>query len=273
MDVKIDWLSFTVPVYAGTLDLEQYATHVVGGLLVAVGEHCFNWMFDTQWIERKAGRAPYAYSHTIGTSGIVVFSNPKRNDVLVELSGKACDYIRIVGVQEELLERVKNRVTRLDLACDMETSTTPVDFAPRSQYATTKTYSEISSRTGQTVYLGSMASERYTRVYRYAYPHPRARCLRVEFVFRRKVARAVVDQILGEGETSVAIWAGNRENFNHSAWIHDDSQITIKTGTRQEWDAGRTLTWLRRQVKPAVRRLMAEMEIADQEKFLREVFL
>lgn len=273
MDAKIDWLSFTVPIYSGEGDLEKFASEVVGGLLAFVGEHCFHWMFDTQWMERKGGRAPYSYSHDIGSTGIVVFSNPKRNDVLIELSGKACDAIREAGIETELLNRVKDRATRLDVACDIETQVTPAEFAPKAQYADTKTYSEFNSKTGKTVYLGSMASERYTRVYRYAYPHPRHKCLRVEFVFRRKVARTIIEKILEFGQKEVALWAGDRENFLHPIWKNHDQQISIKTTTKQDWDTGRTLAWLLHQVRPAVTRVMQEMEVEDKEKFIAELFL
>jgi len=272
MDTKVDWLSFTVPVQGGYEDVETFAQYLLGALWGTVGETIFDKCFQYEWKERKAGRAPYSHSHDVGETSIVVFSNPKRNDALVELSGKACEFVRSLGLLKSLIERVQTRVTRVDLATDIETKTKPTEFSPKEKYASTFTYSELNSRTGQTVYLGSINSERYTRVYRYAPPHPRAKYLRVEFVFRRKVARAICEEILVQGEAAVSAWAGNKAHFDHKDWKPTDTSESITTTSKQEWDAGRTIVWFKRQVAPAFRRLVSEGAIRDPELFLREVF-
>lgn len=273
MDVKIDWLSFTIPIYASNGDLGEFASSVLGGIYQAIGVECFDAIFKQKWDERKGGRAPYQYSHNIGKSGIVVFSSPKRNDVLIELSGKGCDFIRDLGLQQKLLESVKERVSRIDLAADMETDTLPIEFAPRKQYAATRSFSELRSKTGQTVYIGSMASERYTRVYRYAPPHPRHKYLRVEHVFRRKVARSVAQKILDDGEKAVADWASHKANFIHKSWVYGNREISLKTYSKNQLDAGKTIQWLKTQVRPAFRRLIEEGEIENPREFLMRVFL
>lgn len=273
MDVKIDWLSFTVPIYASSGDLEQFATSVMGGLFNYVGQTVFDAIFNVEWGERKGGRAPYAYSHDIGKSGIVVFSSPKRGDVLIELSGKACDFIRYRDMQKKLLERVQNTVTRIDLACDMETSTKPNKFAPRANYSDKIAYSDLTSQSGQTVYIGSMKSERYTRVYRYKAPHPRHRLLRVEFVFRRKVARAVVGELLVQGEMAIAQFYGNKNKFNDDAWKPNDNAERFSVYERPEREAGKTVFWLISSVAPSFKRLVREGIISNPEDFLNTYFL
>lgn len=273
MQVKMDWLSFTAPVYAVSSDLDVFASNVMGGLLQLVGPDTFKAALDTEWKERKGGRAPYSYSHDLGQSGIVVFSNPRIGNVLVELSGKACDSVRSMGVFQELLARVQNRITRCDLACDIECSTLPSEFAPKEHYGTSKTYSSLNSQSGETVYLGSTASERYTRVYRYKVPHPRSHLLRVEFVFRRKVARAFVAELLVQGEQAVAAWAGNKEHFRHPIWKPTDEPDRFTAYARAEREAGKTVFWLITSVAPAFKRLVDEGVIEHPEEFLNSYFL
>jgi hypothetical protein len=273
VNVIIDWLSFTVPIYAGVSNPEGFAVRVENGLYDMFGQDIVEQVFGGKWNERKGGRAPYSNSYDIAQSGAVVFLNPTVDHVLVELSGQACDRIRNMDLLSHILELSQNRITRLDLACDIETPTTPVEFAPEAQYATTTTYSAIRSKTGETVYIGSTASERYTRVYRYAPPHPRSRYLRVEFVFRRKVARTIAQEILVQGLMAVAAWSGDKTHFRHIAWSPTDQSDDIRPFAKQTMKQANTFYWLVNVVAPAFRTLVLKGDIPDPEAFIRNYFL
>jgi len=273
MRTQIDWLSFTVAIHAGIENPDGYAVAVENGLHDLFGSHIVKQIFAGNWKERKSGRAPYSESYDVAKTGIVVFCNPKIGNVLVEMSGRACEYVREVGLQSAVLEMAQLRLTRLDLAVDIETDTMPTEFAKKGQYATTKTYSALSSQSGETVYLGSVNSERYTRVYRYKKPHPRAGLLRVEFVFRRKVARAIAQEILVQGEMAIAAAYGVRENFHHACWLPTDTADSFTTFSRPEHGTTSTVFWLVKSVAPAFRRLVREGVISDPQPFLDRYFL
>lgn len=273
MHIKIDWLSFTIPVRLGVENGQGFAVNVENAFFDTFGKDITDQCFGGKWQERPHGRAPYSNSYDVLSSDAVAFINPRVENCLVEYSGKGCDKLRELGALETILETVKNRVTRLDLACDIETDVDPVDFAPKGQYATSATYSDMVSKTGKTVYVGSQASERYTRVYRYNAPHPRSKLLRVEFVFRRKVARAVAQKILDGNEAQVAAWAGDKANFHHASWLPSDAKADITAFPRPEREAGKTVFWLIKSVSPAFVRLVREGVIADPEQFLQQFFL
>jgi len=273
MRCEIDWLSFTVPIYAGVENAEGFAVAIENGLYDLFGQHIVKQIFGGKWEERKGGRAPYSNSYDCAGRGIVVFANPKINHILVEVSGTGCEYIRNTGLENGVLEMAQMRLSRLDMAVDIETDIKPSDFAPKAQYASTISYSELNSKTGQTVYLGSTTSERYTRVYRYFHPHPRSKFLRVEFVFRRKVARVIGQEILVQGRAAVAELCGRKARFTSPVWQPSDKADNFYTYSGSEREGGKTLFWLVNSVAPAFKRLVREGVIVDADKFLTSYFL
>jgi hypothetical protein len=118
-----------------------------------------------------------------------------------------------------------------------------------------------------------MKSEEYIRVYRYFPPHPRSELLRVEFVFRRDVARAVAQQIQLTGIESVAKWAADKKHLGAGEWedIHPfTGEIPYPRGTKA---TNASLIWLLKQVAPKFKELCLNGTIPDPEAFLHEYFL
>jgi len=273
MRILVDWLSFTLPVIGSDGDLEGFASNVVDTIYSHLGEEIFENVFNKQWIERSGGRAPYSYSHDVGTTGVVVFTNPKRRELLVEIGGQGCEYIRSQLLLHETIGAIQATVTRLDMAVDIETETLPNQFVPEANYPATFSYSKLSSQSGETVYLGSQHSEKFIRIYRYKAPHPRHKLLRVEFVFRRKVARAVCGEMLIQGEKAVAAWAGEKAKLLHPAWNLEDDHEKFFVYDRPEREAGKTTYWLIQSVAPAFKRLVREGIITDPLEFLQTYFM
>jgi len=273
MRTIVDWLSFTLPVQGSDGDLEDFASSVMHTLYSNLGKEIFENVFNTEWVERSRGRAPYSYSHDVGTTGVVVFTNPKRHELLVEISGGSCERLREVGLLNQTIGAIQTSVTRLDLAVDIETGTFPHEFAPETNYPATYSYSKLSSQSGETVYLGSQHSEKFVRIYRYKAPHPRHRLLRVEFVFRRKVARTVCGEILVQGEKAVAKWAGKKVKILHPDWNLDDNHEEFFVFERPEREAGKTTYWLIQSVAPAFKRLVREGIITKPLEFLNTYFM
>lgn len=273
MHVKIDWLSFTVPVRSGIENIDGFALAIEHGFYEMFGSHVVAEIFGGEWRQKTGSRAPYSLAYDVQERGITVYCNPSLNTALVEISGRGCDFVRQTGLMKGMLEMAQNRLTRVDIACDMETGVKPVEFAPKAQFASTTTYSEMNSRTGQTVYIGSMKSETYTRVYRYAKPHPRAALLRVEFVFRRKLAKKIAEEILVQGLDAVAEASGRRVKFTHPVWKPKDTAEKFTLYGEPERENKSTFFWLVNAAAPAFRRLVKEGVIVDPEAFLAQHFM
>jgi len=273
-EMKVDWLAFTLPfrpVGEGAdyqeAEHEMYQSllrHLPAGIPATLME-------NTSGAER--GRAPYRFGRNNPRVGIYLWFGVGMTHMTVELSGRGCAYFRDEGLDGLLLGHIAGSVTRIDVALDIETDLSPLDFCAARRQGRQKTTQVNESTTGTTVYIGSPSSERYARVYRYKHPHPRSHLLRAEHVFRREQAKACAHLILHFGLAPVL--EGCRETFGweHPAWPTDLAQavsLNVHPTTRQE---GRTLTWLIKQVAPAFERLVFDGTIADPEAFLREYFL
>jgi len=171
------------------------------------------------------------------------------------------------------LERCAQRITRIDIAVDIETSTHPSEFVEIVSHDRMRASGRQSSETGETCYVGSKKSDRYARVYRYYEPHPRAHLLRIEHVFRRKYAKSVAQAILGTSLTAAAAAAGKAFGWAHNDWDVDAQEVADISITSPERNAGGTVTWLVRSVAPAIRRLIADGTIRDPEVFFKTYFL
>jgi len=191
----------------------------------------------------------------------------------VEFSGQGCTRLIERSLMDDVLVHVADRVTRIDVATDIKTDTMPEEFVAAGYSERFGTVGMFNSPTGQTAYIGSMKSERFARVYRYAEPHPRAGLLRIECVSRRDHAKAVASAILTAGEASTAATLGEVYGWQHAAWTPDaaaDADISV---ARPEKAAGGTLFWLMRSAAPAFKRLVQEGVIDNPVDFLEKYFL
>lgn len=273
MSSKVDWLSFTLPCLLEAPNDEAYALSIERAFYDHFGLEITDAVFGGKWEHREKGRAPYTDTWERKDAPILMFTSRNLRHLTVEFSGQGCDWLRSNDLLYKVLEGVKERVTRIDIATDFATTVTPEDFV-HAGYSNRFTATGIyTSASGQTVYVGSQKSERFARVYRYAPPHPRSNLLRVECVLRRDVAKQSLAFLLCHDEKRLADALGASFEWKHPLWAsHADATDTLSLA-RGERSNANTVRWLITSVAPAFKRLVSEGEIPDAEQFVRQVFL
>lgn len=272
MRTHVDWLTFTcAPIYgdSGEPDL---ADAIIRGLHGLIGRGLFNVLFAGDGEQKQRSRAPYTYAWTWDSDHVTVYASESLNHFTIEISGQGCERLIAAEALLPLLAAVQDRVTRIDIACDIETQTSPVEFVGQVKHKRMQSSGYQKSASGETCYVGSQKSERYARVYRYAEPHPRCHLLRVEHVFRRAHAKVVAKSIVEAGIQSVAEAAGAIFGWGHKDWETADSVDVDLSVVAAERAAGKTVYWLVNSVAPAFRRLCKDGTIRDPEGFLRAYF-
>jgi len=273
MRTHIDWLSFTIPMVYDTEEGDNYARAIQAGLIEMFTRDVVENVFGGAWVVGAKSRAPYTDVWVDKESGISLFASPNLTHATVEISGAGCERLIAAGEMEKVLSCCAGRVTRIDIACDIETDTLPLEFVSQTTHNRMRSSGHHDSATGLTRYVGSKESERFARVYRYFTPHPRAHLLRVEHVFRRDYAKQVARAIVEVGISSVANAAGEAFGWAHKVWnVAEAAEVDISL-TSPEKNAGKTISWLVRSVAPAVRRLIADGTIRDAEAFFKAYFM
>lgn len=275
----IDWLQFTVPVTAGT-----------GKMLAARRAGSSGWLADElmrllmQWgmpdelaavlspvaMVSTGASAPYNAGMTAaGVSWYWHDASLSVDSFLCQISGQGCARLRDLNMLTPVMNYVHERVSRIDIAIDIETQA-PLE----SLYTTTKRISYINSKSGQTFYIGSMKSDKYARIYRYAAPHPRSAYVRIECVYRRKFASEACRQVLERGVERAAIdmLASNKivpcEALQASLGGGERLRVAPPVNTGDE----STIRWMITAVVPAFRRLVTDGKI-DARQFVNEYFI
>jgi len=268
----IDWLTFTfTPEYIDDT-VEGYANALNAGISTLCGEDLASEIFNGIWKTKGRSRPPYTDAWVLEEKGLSLFASPNLTHACVEISGEGCECLIASDALNALLTKCSDRVTRIDVATDIETDVQPTEFVAQTSHERMRSSGYQQSETGETCYVGSKKSDRYARVYRYYAPHPRAKLLRIEHVFRRDYARAVASAIVENGIVSVAASAGKAFGWSHRTWdICADSFVDISV-TKPERNGGKTISWLVRSVAPAFRRLCEDGTIKDPEKFFQDYF-
>jgi len=277
----IDWVSFTLEtdmIYGTkewmiTRNLDQFMHDTFNEIWDDINASAQLDMNSSAggW-ERRAGRAPYA--GCLSYRGFNIYYSTKLDTVLIEITGRGCDYLREIGRLDDVLDIGGERLTRIDLAVDIKCDVMPIEFTEQAVSGRFKSNGIQRSDSGETVYIGSRKSERYARVYRYFKPHPRHEYLRCEFVYRKKNAKIFYNQYKATSGNlkGLALGSGNVYGFEHPAWDLSGDDIDIKSYT-PERRQGKTLAWLVSQVAPAFKKLVDEGVIEDPEEFIRTHFL
>lgn len=272
MIVTVDWISFTFPFVLqkdedGVIDSGisfERALETGWGDMLSFIEAFEDWM-------PGGGRAPYTNSVRSAQAGVTFWSSPTMEHVLCEISGTGCHMLRASGILERLIERQSKRITRIDIAVDIESEVKPREFATRHSVKRFKSGRDIWSETGETMYVGSEKSERYARVYRYFPPHPRSHLLRVEHVFRAEQAREVAKLVLTSSPYDLAASVGAVYGWEHPIWQHGIDNPTPVSSYSQDRHMGGTVRWLFNQVLPAIERVASEGEDEHVLMFAKEV--
>lgn len=252
MITHIDWLSLSFDSHAGEgipfYRLQSAIMTAVSDLPVILQETVID---DHTWTQ-AGGRAPYSVSYHRDDEGAVIFAHPNLPHALLEISGKGCEQLGSDPRAAELLAAVATRLTRIDIACDMTTEARPDEFTTLRFLGRFKSFSEVVSASGHTVYIGSRSSDRYARVYRYNAPHPRSHLLRCEFVLKAEQAQHTAEAILTDGIDGIAAALGNTFGWEHDAWQPAVSTSAEASAWRPERRKGKTVMWLYAQVIPAL---------------------
>lgn len=278
MRTHIDWLTFTLaPRWASVIPEggfdEAYANALSDAFYETFGQETVIEAFAGTWLRRERSRAPYTDAWEIEASGITVFASPALNHFCVEISGAGCERLIDVGALNSVLLAAQERVTRIDIATDIETDVKPSEFVKTLSHARMRASGYQVSETGETNYVGSQKSDRYARVYRYNAPHPRSHLLRVEHVFRREYAKIVAREVCGASVEEVASAAGKAFGWEHEVWqpsAAQHSDISIVSANRT---ASNTVFWLANTCGSAFRRLVSSGDIKDPVEFLERYFL
>jgi len=252
---------------------DDYASAVSQGLRDMFGVEIRANVFGGDWQKQERSRAPYTDAWVQSEGGITLFASPNLSHACIEISGQGCERLIQAEILALVIDACKERVTRIDIACDIETNIKPSEFVKETSHERMRTSGHVISDTGETCYVGSQKSERYARVYRYNKPHPRADLLRVEHVFRKDYAKKVAAAIVGQTLETVARSAGLAFGWGHEIWQPDSDQCTDISLISERRDSGKTVFWLVNRVAPAFKRLCADGTIKDPEAFINSYFM
>lgn len=269
--MHIDWLSWTLETkreprtHAELYDIAKQH-------LMEVDRDAIHIVFDGQGFEPSKARAPYRVAVARNDGGARLYGDSHTGTVLFELSGRGCEVLRGEDMARWFVANISERITRIDFAVDVRCDTLPSDFANDRDTHHFRSVGFVKSASGETVYSGSPKSDRYARIYRYNPPHPRHKLLRVEFVFRRSLAKAAARSYVEAQSTETYITQlGNTWGLAHRVWkpgVRTDERLRAPIVERRDQD---TLSWLYAQVVPAMRRLVKSGAL-DMTDFLTEVY-
>lgn len=210
--------------------------------------------------EIRKARGFYAHSVASDTTGARLSWGGVNNHILVELPGVACSLLAAEALLNDILARALDRVSRIDLAGDIETDVTPAEFLYSATIHKAASRTSIDSQQGLTEYVGSRTSDRFMRVYRYREPHPRHNLLRIEHEFKGDMTKEVTEFVIHHGAPEAFLMACARYNFRHPVWILNAPGATDCTFTtaRERRDKSGVMRWLNTQVAPAIARAQRE---------------
>jgi len=252
MNIGVDWLSISIPVCSILSSVRS--DNDLKRVLLPRDRKMFNLISEASDLKEGAGRAPFKKSWHSKERGFTYFESHNLPYSLVEFTGVGCDVLRQYGWMNTVIHEWSNRLTRMDIACDIATDVNPITFMRGRDETKFKSESNVISETGITCYIGSKTSDRYTRVYRYNPPHPRADFLRIEFVLKSDYAKQAAKVFVDTPLQSVA--KGMFEAFGWKDFSHliKDNGVALTTAPKENHQ-GKTERWLLTQVLPALQRL------------------
>ena len=269
-DILVDWLSFTVA--SPSLNSVPRSLWLVKCLRAARGATSAVAPIprDPADFEEYSGRAPYMVRWTCAHFGTTVLAHPGLSHVLIEFSGRGCEALREARQFDAALAGACSRLTRLDLAVDINPGCDPRAFVKEHSPTRFTANSTFTSNTGITCYVGSPKSDRFARVYRYKPPLPRSDTMRAEHVFRGDWARRIGALIVAKGLRTAAQYCGQVWGWTHAAWDVEESNELITMSRELATRHPNKVLWLLTQVFPAMRRMEKEGIIENLREFIDE---
>jgi len=255
---KIDWISFSVKFNQRSKGDEDETIGNILYELTQLDSSLPALLGIGEGGERTTGRKPYSHSWLRDDNGLSIFYHPSLDHALIEITGRGCSLLDEQGNLYRVLAIVTNRLTRLDIACDMLTGTRPEIFANKRDMGRFKSMEHKKTQSGETFYVGSRKSNRFARVYRYEPPHDRCMFLRCEFETHAKDARNTAIALLGNGIESVVKALGEAFGWTHGDWQPDTIDRAELKAWRPERGKGKTLFWLNNTIAPLLAKLHQE---------------
>jgi len=262
-----------MPMNYDTFEGDVYARAVERAFKTTFDRLTLEDAFGGEWEKNEHSRAPYVDSWRLGDKGITLFASQNLSHCCVEISGQGCERLLMDKTMGVVLAQSRERVTRIDIACDIETTTRPNEFVGGLAHERMRSHGSHISDTGETEYVGSKTSDRYARIYRYYAPHPRSHLLRIEHVFRKRYAKAVALAFDHSSISDIAAAAGKAFGWTHRDWVVEVDTLPDISVTKAESNMGKTVFWLVKSVAPAFKRLVNEGTIVDPDEFLTRYFL
>jgi len=273
MRTHIDWLTFTMGMAYADETTSAYANAIAYGFEDMFGADLRAEAFGGDWEKQERSRAPYTDAWVVKGGGITLFASPNLTHCCIEISGQGCERLIAADLLQKVLAACHERVTRIDIASDIETKISPDEFVEKVDHERMRSSGSQHSDTGDTCYVGSQKSDRYARVYRYSEPHPRAHLLRVEHVFRKEYAKKVAIQCTNTTLDGIAKSAGLAFGWSHAVWKTDQVEGVDISVVSERRNTGKTVHWLIDSAAASFKRLCADGTIKDPEDFLRRYFL
>lgn len=258
MDVRVDWLSFTVPLPEHPFRTIMTQWGFVLRTLKKYTNSILSFNVKDEGWEVVAARGFYKYRAQNLKDGLSFSWGDVNEHIFVEASGIGCEWLRQLGILYDLLAIVRERATRIDIATDIQTDTTPRQFVELSNSPRIKTRSSVTSPTGDTEYVGSRQGERMARVYRYNPPHPRAHLLRIEVEYKGDSAKRLARLLNEANLISESLSANAPFGWAHPIWNAEHMEISKIPSKKTDRDGAATLLWLIDVVVPSIKRMEKE---------------
>lgn len=272
-NIAVDYLSFSVDL-VNKIDNEQLCEVVTHDALRDIlPTSTFEGIFlDIEGWERSSGTRPYSFGRQNRKVGVFVWFGGHSN-ALVQFSGNGCKFLDRNNWLYGVLACVHDRITRLDIAIDIDTGTSPMDFVKAGYNSRIKSYGEQRSASGDTCYIGSRKSSKFCRVYRYKEPHPRHKLLRIEYETKKGQAQIAARSILENGIQHAAHSLTKYYDWKSEEMPKPDDMIEKMQSEVTQRSEAKTLYWILTQVVPAFRKLVESGTIENPVEFLEEHFL
>jgi len=246
--------------------------HIARRELRGLSDEHESFAFDGQGFDRATRFSNFDICLSREDHGFRLGGGGPTGYLCFDATGRACERIREQELSRRIVSEIFALLSRFDYALDIPCDTLPSKFANTRNHQGFRTISFVRSDTGETVYVGSRKSDRYCRVYRYNPPHPRSHLLRVEYVFRRGMARAAAEQYckspsIEHFHASLgSTWGWQHRVYNPN--VTSDERVAVPTVSKHTED---TIAWLYKQVAPAMARVLQSggFDMAD---FLEKVY-
>lgn len=190
----------------------------------------------------------------------------RKGHILVEHTGKGCDWLEAHNLLMLVAQGVYGRITRLDVATDILSPVRPSAFVKRRGEGRHTSEKYELSGSGESWLVGSRDSDRHAVVYRYDDPHPRKDFLRIEYRYRAEQARVVSSLLKDTNIQDVALKSAETYKWKHHVWKMEKSpKMEEIKAYRPDRKQSKTTHWILTQCVPAIARMIREGEFTLEE--------